>query len=99
MWIVRTQRHGCWARWVAPTRAVRIFRFHPTASGLCGPQRKSFGSPAWTGNSRPELASVRGAAEQPKWSPDGKHIAFVSQREGHSLVSIYDFDGDFIRYL
>ncbi len=46
-----------------------------------------------------ELASVRGAAEQPKWSPEGKHIAFVSQREGHSLVSIYDFDGDSIRYL
>ena len=46
-----------------------------------------------------ELASVRGVAIQPKWSPDGKHIAFVSQRDGHSLVAIYDFDGDSIRYL
>jgi len=46
-----------------------------------------------------ELAAVRGAAVQPKWSPDGKHIAFVSQRDGHSLVAIYDFGRDSIRYL
>src|SRR5260370_31618200 len=46
-----------------------------------------------------ELASVRGAAVQSKWSPDGKHIAFVSQRDGHSLVAIYDFGRDSIRYL
>ena len=46
-----------------------------------------------------ELATVRGAAGEPKWSPDGKHIAFVSGREGHSLVAIYDFDGGSIRYL
>ena len=46
-----------------------------------------------------ELASVRGAAVQPKWSPDGKHIAFVSRREGHSFVAVYDFDGSVIRYL
>jgi dipeptidyl aminopeptidase/acylaminoacyl peptidase len=46
-----------------------------------------------------ELVSVRGASVQPRWSPDGKHIAFVSQRDGHSFVAIYDFDGDSIRYL
>jgi dipeptidyl aminopeptidase/acylaminoacyl peptidase len=46
-----------------------------------------------------ELASVRGVAVQAKWSPDGKHIAFVSQREGHSFVAVYDFEGSSIRYL
>ncbi len=46
-----------------------------------------------------ELASVRGEAVQPKWSPDGKHIAFVSERDGHSFIAIYDFDGDSVRYL
>jgi dipeptidyl aminopeptidase/acylaminoacyl peptidase len=46
-----------------------------------------------------ELTSVRGVAEDPKWSPDGKHIAFVSRREGHSFIAIYDFDGGSIRYL
>jgi dipeptidyl aminopeptidase/acylaminoacyl peptidase len=46
-----------------------------------------------------ELASVRGDSVQPKWSPDGKHIAFVSERGGHSFIAIYDFDGGSIRYL
>jgi dipeptidyl aminopeptidase/acylaminoacyl peptidase len=46
-----------------------------------------------------ELAPVHGAAVQPKWSPDGKHIAFVSERDGHSFIALYDFGGDSIRYL
>jgi dipeptidyl aminopeptidase/acylaminoacyl peptidase len=46
-----------------------------------------------------ELTTVRGAAVQPKWSPDGKHLAFVSLRDSHSLVASYDFDGDAIRYM
>ena len=46
-----------------------------------------------------ELASVRGAAVSPRWSPDGKHIAFVSVRDGHSFIAVYDFQGDSIRYM
>jgi dipeptidyl aminopeptidase/acylaminoacyl peptidase len=46
-----------------------------------------------------ELASVRGSAVEPKWSPDGKHIAFVSDRDTHSFVAVYDFGGDSIRYM
>ena len=50
-----------------------------------------------------ELAHVRGDANSPKWSPDGKHIAFVSDRGTHNLIAIYDFGGDplvsSVRYL
>src|SRR5438270_5906486 len=46
-----------------------------------------------------ELATLRGAAVLPRWYPDGKHIAFVSQRDGHALIAIYDLGGASIRYL
>jgi dipeptidyl aminopeptidase/acylaminoacyl peptidase len=46
-----------------------------------------------------ELATVRGSSMAPRWSPDGKHIAFVSDRDSHSLIAIYDWGGDSIRYL
>lgn len=46
-----------------------------------------------------ELAVVRGNSVGPRWSPDGRHIAFVSDRESHSLIAVYDFGGDSIRYM
>lgn len=46
-----------------------------------------------------EPAMVRGSAASPRWSPDGKHIAFVSERPAHSLIAIYDIGSASIRYL
>lgn len=46
-----------------------------------------------------ELATVRGESVDPHWSPDGKQIAFVSERGGHSYIALYDTGGDSIRYL
>ena len=46
-----------------------------------------------------ELAVVRGDSTSPRWSPDGKHIAFVSERGDHSFIAVYDFGGTSIRYL
>ena len=30
--------------------------------------------------------------DRPRWSPDGKHVAFISPRDGGSQVWVYDFD-------
>ncbi len=46
-----------------------------------------------------ELAYIRVDAAQPKWSPDSKSIAFVSERGDHSLVGVYDLGSQFLRYL
>ncbi len=45
------------------------------------------------------LFFARGNNSQPKWSPDGKKIVFVSDRGDHSFVVIYEFGRNTLRYV
>jgi len=45
------------------------------------------------------LTFARGAGSEPRWSPDGKKVAFVSDRGDHSFVVIYEFGRNTLRYV
>lgn len=46
-----------------------------------------------------QLFSIRGSAVSLSWSPDGNHLAFVSNRGDHAFVGVYDFPKKIIQYL
>jgi Tol biopolymer transport system component len=41
---------------------------------------------------------VRGNNRESRWSPDGKQIAFVSDRGTHALIAVYEFGRTTLRY-
>jgi len=45
------------------------------------------------------LIKARGRNGSPRWSPDGKKIAFVSYRKDHSFIGVYDHEAGTITYL
>jgi dipeptidyl aminopeptidase/acylaminoacyl peptidase len=46
-----------------------------------------------------QLTELRGDESDPQWSPDGQHIAFVSDRHDHSFIAIYDLSPERVRYI
>lgn len=51
-------------------------------------------------NSQPELLfKARGRNSSPRWSPEGSRLAFISYREDHSFIGIYDFKNNSISWI
>ena len=48
---------------------------------------------------KPQQIVVRGHSGDPQWSPDGHKLAFVSSRNDHAFIGIYDFTDRSIKFL
>jgi len=46
-----------------------------------------------------QLTDLTGDNLSPKWSPDGRQIVFVSKRNDHSFIAVYEFGKDSVHYL
>ena len=46
-----------------------------------------------------QLTDLAGDNLSPKWSPDGRQIVFVSKRNDHSFIAVYEFGKDSVHYL
>jgi dipeptidyl aminopeptidase/acylaminoacyl peptidase len=46
-----------------------------------------------------QLTKLRGGSSNVRWSPDGKRLAFVSNRERHSFVGVWDLATGTLRYM
>ncbi len=46
-----------------------------------------------------QLLQTRGSAQNLRWSPDGAHLAFVSDRDDHSFIAVYTVASGSVTYL
>lgn len=103
------------AAWAVSTRGGQPWRLVEAVSVALAPDGRSilymkegevFRAPVNPGLERAErldelapLFRVYGRTAGPVWSPDSRKIAFVSDRESHSFIGIYDLDRRRITYL
>ena len=51
------------------------------------------------GSEKPQQVIVRGQNFEPRWSPDGSKLAFVSARGDHSFIALYDLAAKSISFV
>jgi len=51
------------------------------------------------GSDKPQQVVVRGQNFEPRWSPDGSRLAFVSARGDHSFIGIYDASAKSVSFI
>ena len=87
------------ARRALRRRRRRTRRSRPTATRVAFVRNRRIWSRRSTDPSRPQQAFfARGTSESPAWSPDGRTLAFVSNRGDHSFIGLFTA-GQPIRYL
>ena len=70
-------------------QALRVLRVHPDVIVLVRPD----------GSDRVRLTDDPAQDEEPQWSPDGRRIAFRSDREGDYDLFVVNSDGSGLRRL
>ncbi len=53
----------------------------------------------WDGGKAQRVAAVAGTVSDLKWTPDGKRLLFVDDRDDHSFVALLDADGSRLTYM
>ena len=86
----------------APRRLAEASRFALAPSGATiafARQGQLWTLPLDSGASQTALGHVRGGIRDLSWSPDGAHLAFVSSRERHGFIGVWDVGAKRYRYL